>query len=144
MDTGVRATHQEFKGKKILWHDPILNTKTPNDLNGHGTHVCGTIAGETVGIAPEATLQCCKCCDTVGCTQEALTSCAQFTCCPDPSNKCSQKPHIVSNSWGGGGGNPFFADCVKAWHTADVKPIFALGNSGTSEVVSFMHKLIIT
>lgn len=36
----------------------------------------------------------------------------------------------MNNSWGAGGGNPWFADIVRAWRAAGIFPAFANGNSG--------------
>ena len=40
------------------------------------------------------------------------------------------RPHIVNNSWGGAGGDPFFQAIVQAWVAAGIFPAFANGNSG--------------
>jgi hypothetical protein len=60
LDTGIDASHPEFAGKKI-WFAQFDKTGTlisnqPNDVKDHGTHVCGTAAGITCGIAPAADL----------------------------------------------------------------------------------------
>jgi subtilisin family serine protease len=61
IDTGIRITHGEFGGRASYgWVDPNLPTPydalTPNDENGHGTHVAGTIGGATYGVAKGVTL----------------------------------------------------------------------------------------
>ena len=51
IDTGVRATHETFGGRVSGGHDFIDNDDDPNDENGHGTHVAGTIGGSEYGLA---------------------------------------------------------------------------------------------
>ena len=45
IDTGVRASHTEFTGRIGSGYDFIDNDNNPDDCNGHGTHVAGTIGG---------------------------------------------------------------------------------------------------
>ncbi|MBX7211258.1 MAG: S8 family serine peptidase [Verrucomicrobiaceae bacterium] len=60
LDTGVEKGHGEFKGKKVHYAEfdtaGKLVSKTARDFGEHGTHVCGLIAGKTVGVAPDAQL----------------------------------------------------------------------------------------
>lgn len=65
LDTGIDADHQEFSGRSITYRyisfDPSHPQSLPRDVRGfdpggHGTHVCGIIAGNSLGIAPEADL----------------------------------------------------------------------------------------
>ena len=69
IDTGIDSDHQEFIGKSIKFRyiPPIPEDKSilvlpPRDNirgfdpGGHGTLVCGVIAGKNIGIAPEASL----------------------------------------------------------------------------------------
>ncbi|KAA9165786.1 S8 family peptidase [Amycolatopsis acidicola] len=51
IDTGVRSTHETFGGRVSGGKDFIDNDDDPNDENGHGTHVAGTIGGSEYGLA---------------------------------------------------------------------------------------------
>jgi subtilisin family serine protease len=59
IDTGVYAAHNELAGRVVAGRNTIEGATNPadaSDCNGHGTHVAGTIAGQTLGVAPEATV----------------------------------------------------------------------------------------
>jgi len=47
VDTGIQSTHPDLDAKIVAGYDYIDNDSTPNDGNGHGTHVAGTVAAET-------------------------------------------------------------------------------------------------
>jgi len=49
IDTGVRVTHEALQTNflgEFGWFDPYAFTATPNDQDGHGTHVTGILAGQ--------------------------------------------------------------------------------------------------
>jgi len=56
MDSGVQVTHEalcdSYSGD-YGWFAPIAQTQLPEDDDGHGTHVMGTILGQGgIGVAP--------------------------------------------------------------------------------------------
>lgn len=56
VDTGVLTTHQEFVGRTQTGFSAISDGRGALDCNGHGTHVAGTIAGASYGVAKAATV----------------------------------------------------------------------------------------
>jgi len=56
VDTGILSTHSDFTGRMGAGYSAINDGNGTNDCNGHGTHVAGTTAGTTHGIAKSATL----------------------------------------------------------------------------------------
>jgi subtilisin family serine protease len=56
IDTGLRATHEQFKGRVGGGFTAISDGQGSGDCNGHGTHVAGTIGGTTTGVAKAVTL----------------------------------------------------------------------------------------
>lgn len=54
IDTGVRKTHQEFGDRVRAGFDayrPKTDPAFAQDCDGHGTHVAGTLGGQTFGVA---------------------------------------------------------------------------------------------
>lgn len=51
IDTGIRAAHEDFGGRVRPGFDAFTDGRNSDDCNGHGTHVAGTIGGNTWGVA---------------------------------------------------------------------------------------------
>lgn len=56
VDTGVLASHTEFSGRITAGWTAVADGRGSGDCNGHGTHVAGTVAGTTYGVAKAATI----------------------------------------------------------------------------------------
>ncbi|UZX04557.1 S8 family serine peptidase [Arthrobacter sp. CDRTa11] len=56
VDTGVLPSHAEFSGRTTAGWTAVADGLGSGDCNGHGTHVAGTVAGSTYGVAKSATV----------------------------------------------------------------------------------------
>jgi subtilisin family serine protease len=56
IDTGIRRTHGELSGRASSGYTAISDGRGTDDCNGHGTHVAGTVGGETYGVAQDVSL----------------------------------------------------------------------------------------
>ena len=145
IDTGVQWDHpaldQAYKcgtnpSDPNCWYDPS-NTCGGSmcDNSGHGTHTMGTMVGDDdptltyqVGMAPNAKWIACKGCESSTCSNASLNACADWILAPGGSP--DNRPNIVNNSWGGGGGDDWYLAKVQAWRAAGIFPAFSAGNSG--------------
>lgn len=71
IDTGIRATHQEFAGRVGNGFSTVNDGRGTTDCNGHGTHVAGTIGGTVYGVAKQVTLHPVR---VLGCTGSGTAS----------------------------------------------------------------------
>ncbi len=156
VDTGVQFDHPALVGQyrgnnggsfdhNYNWFDPakICPPGTPCDNAGHGTHTMGTMVGDDgnpgpnqIGVAPKARWIAAKGCESSGCSLESLLAAGQWIAAPTDLNGMNpspeKRPHVVNNSWGGGGGDTFYQQIVDSWIAAGIFPAFANGNSGPS------------
>lgn len=65
LDTGA-SRHPDLKGRIWVFRDFINGRYDMYDDNGHGTHVCGVIGGNSIGIAPQCRLIVLKVLDEAG------------------------------------------------------------------------------
>jgi subtilisin family serine protease len=56
VDTGIFTTHTDFSSRLRSGFSAINDRRGSNDCNGHGTHVAGTAAGATYGVAKAASI----------------------------------------------------------------------------------------
>jgi subtilisin family serine protease len=56
VDTGLASKHPELRGRVGRGYSVIDDGRGTEDCSGHGTHVAGTVAGTTYGVADAATV----------------------------------------------------------------------------------------
>ncbi|MEV5002759.1 S8 family peptidase [Nocardioides sp. LML1-1-1.1] len=56
VDTGIYTRHADFAGRAVAGWDYVDHDNTPQDCNGHGTHVAGTAGAGRYGVAKRVRL----------------------------------------------------------------------------------------
>ncbi|MFK0254476.1 S8 family peptidase [Streptomyces sp. NPDC090445] len=97
IDTGVRITHTDFGGRASYGFDAIDNDNTAQDGHGHGTHVAGTVAGGSHGVAKKAKIVAVRVLDNNG-----SGTTAQVVAGIDWVTRNAVKPAVANMSLGGG------------------------------------------
>lgn len=121
LDTGIRFDHAQFGGRAIAGYDAFGGTG--GDCNGHGTHVAGTAAGSTYGVAKGATVVSVRVLD---CNGDGTWS--DVIAGVDWVTQNHMKPAVANMSLGGGA-NTAVDDAVANSITAGVTYAVAAGNS---------------
>jgi len=132
LDTGVRATHQEFSGRAASALDmtsgsPVAcngDLSCARDVQGHGTHCAGTAAGATFGVAPSANVRSVK---VLGDNGSGSWSWSYSALDWLASNQV--RPAVASMSLGGSGTQQAMRDAVDAAVNSGVVVVVAGGNS---------------
>jgi aqualysin 1 len=99
IDTGIRRTHAEFSGRAVHGFSAINDGRGSTDCNGHGTHVAGTVGGETHGVAQDVRLVAVRVlgCDGSGTNSGVIAGIDWVT-----SNHTAGSPAVANMSLGGG------------------------------------------
>lgn len=152
-DSGVDGQHPELSaqyrgnrpdgptGGAYNWLDLWYNTTVPTDRGGHGTHTLGSVLGQSVGVAPDATwIGCVNLARNLGNAPRYL-DCLQFMLAPFPQDgdplqdgRPELGAHVLNNSWG----CPEIEGCdptallpaVRALRAAGVFVVASAGNDG--------------
>lgn len=123
LDSGIDYGHSEFGGRASFGFDAVGDGLEGADCQGHGTHVAGTIAGSTYGVARKASLVSVR---VLGC--DGSGDWAGIIAGMDWIAKNAVKPAVVNESLGGGK-SPAVNAAADALHATGVLQIVAAGNS---------------
>jgi cerevisin len=123
VDTGIRATHQEFAGRVDATTSYVAGEST--DGNGHGTHCTGSCCGNSRGMARAARITSAKVLSNGGSGTNANVISGINWCSNRATN--AQMTYIISLSLGGGAATAV-NDAVNNAAPRSV-PVVAAGNS---------------
>lgn len=145
LDTGVRRTHEDLAGGRVLQgYDFYNNDNNPNDEGGmcgyHGSHTTGT-AGATISNAK----------GIAGVSQHTIIPVKAFGgwLCGGSTTALAnglkyiadQGGHVSSNSWGSSGASSTFNSAIDYAHGKGTIHVAAAGNSGScTNCVSYPWK----
>ncbi|MGL4849151.1 MAG: S8 family peptidase [Clostridium sp.] len=132
IDTGCATAHPDLKGQIIggrnFTKEDNGNLDIFEDYNGHGTHVCGTIAAKrdnvgVIGVAPDAKLLVLKVLDKNGRGDlVGLINAIKYA--------VEKKVDIISMSLGGSVNTKELYDVIKLAVGNEILVVCAAGNSG--------------
>jgi subtilisin family serine protease len=127
LDTGVRLTHNDFGGRAFTGFDAITSGGSASDCHGHGTHVAGTAAGSSFGVAKGARIFSVR---VLSCTGGGTTS--QIVAGINWVTNNHIKPAVANMSLGGSGTNTTMNNAVANSINAGVSYAIAAGNSNAN------------
>lgn len=128
LDTGIRPTHKDFGGRV----KGVIDTTGGNgiDCDGHGTHVAGTVASTTYGVAKNANIYSVRVlgpdCDGSGSFSDIIEGVDWVT-------RNHIKPAVANMSLGGGTSQAT-DDAVRRSIAAGVTYVIAAGNENDNAI----------
>ncbi|MFE5537764.1 S8 family peptidase [Streptomyces sp. NPDC056492] len=122
LDTGIDYAHTEFGTRASFGFDAVGDGRNGQDCNGHGTHVAGTVAGKTYGVAGKANVVSVRVLDCAG-KGEYSGMIAGL----DWVAKNAKQPAVLNGSLGGDKSAALDA-AATALSDAGVLPVLAAGN----------------
>ncbi|CAP61944.1 uncharacterized protein PODANS_5_1630 [Podospora anserina S mat+] len=130
LDSGIRTTHVEFEGRAV-WGANFIAGSPNTDEYGHGTHVAGTIASKTYGVAKKATVVAVKVLDKNGSgTMSGLISGLNWVVNNAKARGIAKK--AVINISLGGGYTASVNAAVKGATDAGLTVVVSAGNSNAN------------
>ena len=138
IDTGCDLYHDDLKNNIIEGINIINPSKPPQDDNGHGTHVAGTIAASKnnigmVGISPDSKIMPIKVLDKNGSgSTKDVSDCVIWAVDHDA--------YIITMSLGSSRPEPALENAIKYAYNRGVHVFCAAGNSGNSTDIMYPAK----
>jgi len=126
IDTGLAAGHPEFTGRVGNGIDIVAGDADPQDCNGHGTHVAGTIGSSQYGVAAKTILHGVRVldCDGGGSLSDVIAGMDWVV-----QQRIALGRPVVANMSLGGGLNAALNDATSNMVRNDVVTVVAAGNS---------------
>merc|ERR1719460_1210805 len=136
LDTGVRASHNDFGGRGVPTLDATTGSLTTcsassttcsRDNHGHGTHCGGTTSGSELGVAKKSIVHGCKVLSDQGSGYTSwITGSLDWVVTTGP------KPAVASMSLGGPGTSSTYRNAIDAAVNAGVVVVVAAGNENSN------------
>ncbi|HEX5436765.1 MAG TPA: S8 family serine peptidase [Gemmatimonadaceae bacterium] len=126
IDTGIRASHDDFGGRVVSAFDGVHDGYGTSDCYGHGTAVASIAAGSMLGVAKRAKIYSVRIFDCSGQTSGSAVLGAM-----DWVASHMSKPAVVNMSWEGGK-SAAVDDGVEEMIHAGATVVAAAGNYTTS------------
>jgi serine protease len=128
LDTGIRSTHDEFRGRVAAGYSVFAGGT--EDCNGHGTHVAGTVGGTTWGVAKAVTLVPVRVLDCNGSgSWSGVIAGLDWVAAPERG----AHPRVANLSLSGGGSDSV-DEAVGRATTAGVTVVVAAGNGNRAGI----------
>ncbi len=126
VDTGIYAGHSDFGGRVLPGFTAINDGRGTSDCDGHGTHVAGTVGGNTWGVAKQVALVPVR---VLGCSGTGSTS--GVIAGVDWITANAPRPAVANMSLGGGASSAMDAAIARATARGITMAVSA-GNSNTN------------
>ena len=119
IDTGVCNTHPFLRGRVLTGRCFMLNNDYPYDINGHGTHVAGTIVDNTPGLSVYILPVKVFYNDGGGGSSLNISNAIRWA---------ATRSDVINLSLGGSGGRNYFYESIRYAISRDTTVIVAAGN----------------
>ncbi|MDQ3405286.1 MAG: S8 family peptidase [Actinomycetota bacterium] len=136
VDSGIRMTHRDLGGRAKSGYDFVDDDNDASDCLGHGTHVAGTVASATYGVAKGAKLVSVR---ILNCNDSATT--ADTLAGIDWVTANAVKPAVANFSLVFGSSAPTVENAIKKSIESGVVWTLSANNQGTDACQSSPAKL---
>lgn len=135
IDTGIDTTHPDLVGAYSGGWDFVNDDADPQDDNGHGTHVSGTIAAAdntvgVVGVAPDADLYALKILDAEGSGRGGdMIAAVDWAIDPNGDSDTSDHMDVINLSLGGSSSSILEREAFERARAVGIVCVAASGNN---------------